>query len=605
MTRAGAPADGGSPVLGYDLQYSTDGAIWAEVLGISPSETISGLVPGTSYQVQTRAVNANGSGPWSASGTGASGSSVPAQMSAPILSATGSISISVALGPVSGDGGSAITSFDLRYSTDQANWTEMLDIADPEDLTGLLASTQYFVETRATNANGDGPWSQAASISTLAPSDPTAPVIDTVSYDPSTRVFALALTEASGNATVHVAGVASPSAPTAAQIVAGSGGGVLERQSIPVTSGNNSPTLTFSTETIDEFHVVAVDGSGNRSAVTVVTGVVVDNTAPSVVVRLPADGATSVSSGSSFQIRFSETMARTGTHALHRVGGAVVETFDLATGNGSAGGTASWSTTTLSDDTVTLAPGAPLSPGTDYAFRRSGLQDRFGNALPDVTDDATYNFTTSVAVQRSVTHLGLQNSGAGFSAAPNFSYALPGNGTYLAVFANRLESRAFNGATFAGNAMTERLATYKQGNAGIAAYEFVWTGGAGSVTVVPTMSVGNDHIKCSLYRVQGAAYIGLSPGELGGGQNPTFADISVNTSPGDIAIGAALGERTTTLAWTDATGTFDQVDASNNVGDSVFATASRANCAGGAPQTFRLDLADAFLNHVGKTFIYR
>ena len=69
-----APADYGSDVTDYDVQYSSDGgATWTELNANTTSTAtdalITGLAPSTTYEVQVRAESANGTGPWSASST--------------------------------------------------------------------------------------------------------------------------------------------------------------------------------------------------------------------------------------------------------------------------------------------------------------------------------------------------------------------------------------------------------------------------------------------------------------------------------------------------------------------------------------------------------
>ncbi len=66
--------DGGSAITAYHVQYSSDGeSAWTAVTDIisatAASHTITGLVSGTSYNVQVRAVNAVDNGDWSASAT--------------------------------------------------------------------------------------------------------------------------------------------------------------------------------------------------------------------------------------------------------------------------------------------------------------------------------------------------------------------------------------------------------------------------------------------------------------------------------------------------------------------------------------------------------
>lgn len=78
VTRAAAPADGGSAITSYDLRYNLDQATWVTLTGISAAQAVSGLADGTVYYVQTRAVNAVGAGVWSASGLFATFASVTA-----------------------------------------------------------------------------------------------------------------------------------------------------------------------------------------------------------------------------------------------------------------------------------------------------------------------------------------------------------------------------------------------------------------------------------------------------------------------------------------------------------------------------------------------
>ncbi len=68
-----APANTGPAITDYDVRYragSSGSFTDAGYDGAGTSHTITGLTAGTSYQVQVRATNAEGTGPWSAAGTG-------------------------------------------------------------------------------------------------------------------------------------------------------------------------------------------------------------------------------------------------------------------------------------------------------------------------------------------------------------------------------------------------------------------------------------------------------------------------------------------------------------------------------------------------------
>ena len=88
--------------------------------------------------------------------------------------APGTGSLAVSWTAPSSDGGSAITAYDLRHieaaadETVDSNWTVVDDVwttgggTHQYTLTGLTADTQYDLQMRAVNANGDGPWSATA-----------------------------------------------------------------------------------------------------------------------------------------------------------------------------------------------------------------------------------------------------------------------------------------------------------------------------------------------------------------------------------------------------------------------------------------------------------
>ena len=179
-----APTDiGGSAITSYDLQYirsnasgKTDPANWTVVTGIGTDDTgtheIAGLGPGAQYDVQVRAVNETGPGPWSESLVVRSSLEQPF---APSL--TGVTPRDQGLGATwdapTEDGGSEITSYDLRSSDatdeekeDPANWDETFLAWTPlhGDLQGRVASltngVEYDVQVRARNAIGEGDWSE-------------------------------------------------------------------------------------------------------------------------------------------------------------------------------------------------------------------------------------------------------------------------------------------------------------------------------------------------------------------------------------------------------------------------------------------------------------
>ena len=110
--RWSAPANAGRPpITGYDLRYcagsaadcATDGDFSAGPQDVTAARaTIPGLTPGTAYQVQVRATNAEGDGPWSASGAGTTATSARTAPVFPVTAQTRSIAENAAPGTAIG-----------------------------------------------------------------------------------------------------------------------------------------------------------------------------------------------------------------------------------------------------------------------------------------------------------------------------------------------------------------------------------------------------------------------------------------------------------------------------------------------------------------------
>ena len=172
------PSGNGSAVIRLDLRYSSNGGTtWTERLiglesgtptGANFRYPVTGLTNGVAYQVQVRAKNQHGAGPWSDVHTATPGT--PDAPSAPTLTAGDHKLLVNWSAP--GDNGSAITDYDARYSANGgSSWSEWQpntdSAANSAVITGLTPETTYQVQVRATNTHGDSAWS-ASSTHTLA-----------------------------------------------------------------------------------------------------------------------------------------------------------------------------------------------------------------------------------------------------------------------------------------------------------------------------------------------------------------------------------------------------------------------------------------------------
>ena len=153
-----APANTGPPITDYDYRYREPGGTWTEVTNTSITSTavtIEGLAASTSYDVEVRATNAEGTSDWSDPGIGST--NAPGANNQPVFSEGASATRSVsASSPAGGSIGDPVTATDadsgdtLTYSLegrDAANFD--IDTADGQLRTKagitLIAGVTYTV----------------------------------------------------------------------------------------------------------------------------------------------------------------------------------------------------------------------------------------------------------------------------------------------------------------------------------------------------------------------------------------------------------------------------------------------------------------------------
>ena len=196
----------GTGITSYDLRYirsdapskadrlwTTRSRIWTSgTLEYTLGPSSNPLLNGVSYFLQVRAVSGTEAGEWSAIES-ATPRTVPG---APTINEPyeGALTygddqeLTIEWTPPSNDGGSAISSYDVRYiktaedETVNANWT--LDVGAwtsgelSHTISGLENGTEYDVQVRAANAAGGGAWS--ASVTGIPLAVPGVPSIDSV-----------------------------------------------------------------------------------------------------------------------------------------------------------------------------------------------------------------------------------------------------------------------------------------------------------------------------------------------------------------------------------------------------------------------------------------
>ena len=176
---------GGATITSYDLRHIRSDApnkadgnwmvvrrVWTGTGGLT--HALHSLTGSVQYDVQVRAANSAGDGPWSATRTGTPVSPLAVPGSPIFVTASpGAGSLTVAWGAPPDDGGSAVTSYDLRHIRSDAshkgdaNWTVARGVSTGfgalrYSLFGPIGGSRYDVQVRAVNAVGEGTWSATA-----------------------------------------------------------------------------------------------------------------------------------------------------------------------------------------------------------------------------------------------------------------------------------------------------------------------------------------------------------------------------------------------------------------------------------------------------------
>ena len=177
-------SDGGSPIQGYNIQYSSDGgASWTSVVSGTASSpyTVTGLTNGTSYIFEVAAVNGYGTSAWSGPSGPATPSVVPNPPTNLVASGSATGGAQLIWDAPSVTGGAPISSYGVRYSTDGGTtWANYsgTSVTTSIDVTGLSQGNTYIFQVDAINGSGASAWSVSSGpvVSATVPGAPSAVV---------------------------------------------------------------------------------------------------------------------------------------------------------------------------------------------------------------------------------------------------------------------------------------------------------------------------------------------------------------------------------------------------------------------------------------------
>ena len=173
-----APASNGSDITGYTVQWKTpvqnfDSTRQKTVTGTTAS--ITGLTNGTQYTLRVRATNGIGDGPWSGLAQGTP-SAVPEAPAGLVIRTWDRFLTFGWTAPE--DNGSDITGYTVQWKSGDEEFgaenRHHTTTKTQHSWGALVNGTGYTYRVRATNANGDGPWSaEKTGIPGHAPAKPT------------------------------------------------------------------------------------------------------------------------------------------------------------------------------------------------------------------------------------------------------------------------------------------------------------------------------------------------------------------------------------------------------------------------------------------------
>ena len=162
-----APVDNGAPITNYRLDK--DGVLWANT-GTATSDSVTGLVPATTYQMKVRATNSAGDSAFSSPRSCTTAPDVPLTPAAPVCGVETWEAV-----PFSWTAPNAQGSAIIRYQVQIDGGSQVnVNSGTSHTYNGLDVVTPYDVRVRAVNGVGNGPWS-AATTCTTTPAPPDAP----------------------------------------------------------------------------------------------------------------------------------------------------------------------------------------------------------------------------------------------------------------------------------------------------------------------------------------------------------------------------------------------------------------------------------------------
>lgn len=264
-----APADdGGSPITGYQIEYSTSSSfatVTAVPVAAPGVHTVDGLTAGTRYYWRIRAINAAGLSQPSAARNALQDEPPGVPQDFKVVPGESGLNATASWVPPLPNGGSSVVNYTLRrYSSTGDFQQEYTTSQTSFFVSGLVAGTRYRWDVRANNVMGPGPATAQVSVLQPTPSISAGEYFDGDTPDTPEVTYAWTGTADLSESTATVA------APLGWywEAAAGTHAAVLWRSRDTSVSGTYSAAVTFLRDSIGSGFLVG-PGHSTESAIVV------------------------------------------------------------------------------------------------------------------------------------------------------------------------------------------------------------------------------------------------------------------------------------------------------------------------------------------------
>ena len=396
-----APANGGSAITGYDVEWKTAAQTWAQAATAGQAATpaadatdheITGLTNDTEYTVRVRAGNDAGNGPWSteASETPIAGDTTAPEVSSATVSSDGA-TIDIVFDEdldtsgsapaadafeVTVDGGTAVNPASVAFHATDAD-TVVLTMS-PAIAAGGTVTVAYDEPT--SNALADAASNEVADFTgQAAPNRPAAPVVTLTAGDE--KLTATWSAPANGGSAITGYDVEWK---TAAQTWAQAATAGQAATAADDATDHEITGLTNDTEYTVRVRAGNDAGDGPWSAEASETPIAGDTTAPEV------SSATVSSDGAAIDIVFDEDLDTSGT-------APAADAFEVTVDGGTAVNPDSVAFHATDADTVVLTMSPAIAAGATVTV---AYDEPTSNALADAASNEVADFTGQAAPNR-------------------------------------------------------------------------------------------------------------------------------------------------------------------------------------------------------------